>query len=57
MLLLFVPGFLPKSLRLGLGQSIGFVVFQGCLRAFGEHSGEGFSDAGGGGGPSTDHVD
>lgn len=32
-------GFVPKALRLGIGQSVGLLTFQRCLRAFGaEHS-------------------
>lgn len=34
-------GFAPKALRLGVGQSVGLVVFQRCLVAFGaQHSAE-----------------
>ena len=29
-------GFVPKALRLGIGQTIGFVTFKECLRIFGE---------------------
>lgn len=32
--LIFCAGFLPKALRLGIGQTFGLLVFQNCMRLF-----------------------